>query len=183
MSKQINFFITPEDYEAINTLLIEKEIIVSYRSICGIWEKTLPDLKKEIHQVFLSKKEFLDTIYYNSYINKENKTVPYYDIDSSNILEFSLGGFYPSNIDILHRARLYYPTSFYDNNGEYFYKSKEFIDWCDDFRKVLKKRFLKRYEKEDMFWYSQSAIDWIESHNAKLTFGGQKWESCTPRSV
>jgi hypothetical protein len=175
MSKQINFFITPDDYESINSILIEKNVLISRYEEYGIWRKKLPDEISNYNSYYISDERFLSSVYCELFSNIENNKFYYYDELRSNILQFDLGGFHPLSSHKLQRGRLYFHTGYYNDDDEYIHKSNEFIGWCDDFRKVFKKRFLKRYEKEKEYWYSKSAIDWIEKNNAVFGRDGMSW--------
>lgn len=175
-SKQLNFFITPEDYSRINEFIIQQKAKILLNQDLSnevdiFFRDELPD-NNQIFQVYLSLNKFEDNII----ILTTKKGLKYFDIQESCILEFSFGGFYPSNPNILQRARFYYTKSFYDNNGVATGKRNDFVLWCDDFIKEFKKEFLIKYSKEKEFLYSKSAIDWIEKNEAKETEGGLGWE-------
>lgn len=176
-SRQLNFFITPKDWEPISHFLAENHIKVMIdESLNSDYENdgNLPTEEDEIYQVFLTRKEFLDDIEIK--ITDTNK-IKYYSITTSPLLEFSMGGFYPYNRNILQRARFYFKGGYYNDEDVYVNKSNEFTDWAQDIMKQFKKRFLVSYPKQKDFLYSQSAIDWIEAHDAKYTNGGQEWQA------
>lgn len=174
-SKQLNFFITPDDYSKIDEFIVkQKAIIILNQDLLDdskiILREKLPN--DEISQVYLSLTHYLDNII----VSTTNKGLKYFDIQKSCILEFSLGGFYPSNPNVLQRARFYYTKSYYNNNGIATGKRNDFVLWCDDFIKEFKKEFLIKYSKEEEFLYSKSAIDWIEKNEARETEGGLRWK-------
>lgn len=175
-SKQLNFYITPEEHQKINEFIARKGAIILLK------EKIYSDNKIEfqtelptndIFQVYLSNNEFIKKLKINT--SKEKK-IKYFDIDESYLLEFSLGGFYPHDRNILQRARFYYVKSFWNDQDILEKKSTDFTLWCDDFIKDFRKEFLKIFPKEKTFFYSDSAIKWIEDNNASETGGGLSWK-------
>lgn len=176
-SKQLNFFITPEEHSRINNMILEKGIIVLLDEKIKSTEdfevlNTLPDIEEEIFQVYLTSPRFIDKIF----IKSTKNGIKYFEIDRSYLLEFSLGGFYPYDTTLLQRARFYYVKSFYNTYDDLEKKSNPYFEWCEDVIKTFRKEFLKRYSKEKEFFYSQSAIDWIEKNNAVETGGGLGWK-------
>jgi hypothetical protein len=172
MSKQLNFFITQEDHNRTNLLLQENEIFVLTNNKISMWQNVLPKNEDEIFQVYLGCKRFFDNVYlYTNEFTGEK----HIDILKSNILEFSLGGFYPYDRNVLQRARLYCPTEYYNDVDVLVKKPKEYISWCNSVIKIFKTKLLKRFEYETTYFYSQSAIDWILTNNAQLTMSGQSW--------
>ncbi|TPD73745.1 hypothetical protein [Flavobacterium microcysteis] len=175
-SKQLNFFITPKDWEAISVFLSENQIkVLVDESLNGDYENDgkLPNEDDEIYQVFLTRKEFLSDIKINT---TDTNKIRYYSITLSPLLEFSMGGFYPYNKNILQRARFYFKSGYYNEQDIYVNKADEFTNWAQEVMKQFKKKFLISYPKQKDFLYSHSAIDWIEAQNAKYTNGGQGWE-------
>ncbi|MBD1435206.1 hypothetical protein H8B06_20475 [Sphingobacterium sp. DN00404] len=173
-SKQLNFFITPEDHEEINEFMFQKDIYAVTDKYIQNDEnpiKKIPDMKAKIFQIYFLRKEDFDSL--KTLSTKNN--IFYFDNLTSPLLEFSLGGFYPYDKNLLQRARFYYIKGFYEN-GTFVDKADDFLEWSDSIIKDFKKRFLKRYSKGDGFWYSESSIRWIEEHKAVLINGGQQWE-------
>lgn len=171
-SKQLNFFITPEDYYPINTFLKECNAIILINDNIGKENNisnSIVDLNEEIKQVFLTRNNFLKDIV----IKTIEDDISYYYITSSPLLEFSIGGFYPYDKNSLQSARFYYIKAYYDENGDFVSKHEDFINWCDEIFKKFKKKFLKKYSKD--CYCSESAIKWIELNDAVLNNGGQQW--------
>ncbi|TJZ53602.1 hypothetical protein FAZ15_16340 [Sphingobacterium olei] len=176
-SKQLNFFITPEDYNEIDHFIKEKSALVLVKQYIdkrnnGI-QKELPNLDEEIFQVYLTKEVFLKDIE----ILSADNGIKYFENWLSPILQFSLGGFYPYDKNLLQRGRFYYVTGAYNSKGDFVYKTTDFVQWSDSIIKDFKRLFLKKYSKGDGFWYSESAIQWIEEHDAVLINGGQEWQA------
>lgn len=171
-SKQLNFFITPEDYNSVNSFLKECGAIILAAGDIGKEENistSIIDLNEDVKQVFLTRNEFFEQVIVKTLENN----ISYYYITSSPLLEFSLGGFYPYDKKSLQRGRFYYIKAYYDSNGNFVYKSENFISWCDEIFEKFKKNFLKKYSND--CYCSESAIKWIELNNAILNNGGQQW--------
>ena len=174
-SKQLNFFIVPNDYPKINEFIIKQEAIVLANqdisdNVKIIFRNKLPD--NQIFQIYLSTKNYTDDII----ISTTSKGKKYFNIQESCILEFSLGGFYPYDTNVLQRARFYYVNSFYDKNGNMIKKRNDFTLWCDNFIQEFKKQFLIKYDREKEFLYSEFAIKWIEENEAIETEGCLQWK-------
>ncbi|OCA77104.1 hypothetical protein BBI01_01180 [Chryseobacterium artocarpi] len=176
-SKQLNFYITPNDYERINTMISENDIIVLCKSKIFadnniVYTNKLPNIDEEIFQVYFTDSRFLERIK----ILSTNNGIRYFDIDESYLLEFDLGGFYPYDRTILQRSRFYYVKSFYNAESNLEKKSDLFCDWADGIIKNFKNEILRKYSKEKYFFYSESAINWIEENNAIEKPGGLGWK-------
>lgn len=175
-SKQLNFYITPEEHERINKFIIKKGAIVLLNEKISSDSKIelLREIpKNDVFQLYLTNNEFVKKIKINT--TKDNH-IKYFDIDESYVMEFDLGGFYPYDRNILHRGRFYYVKSFWNEKDVLEKKSNDFTLWCDDFIKDFRKEFLERFSKEKTFFYSDSAIKWIEDNNASEAGGGQQWK-------
>ena len=130
-SKQLNFFITPDDYYLIDNFLKENmSIILTDNEIENPNKKDflLVNKNENLNQIYLTKEDFLHEVK----IIKDG--VKYYYLVSSNLLEFSLGGFYSYDKNSLHRARFYYIKAYYEN-GAFIEKSTNFTNWCDELMK------------------------------------------------
>ena len=174
-SKQLNFYITPKDKEAIidflnrnHCCIVVDDYIKEDRNHC----KSLQQVEENIFQIYLAKEEFLKNIKILSTPNG----IEYYDNMISPVLQFDLGGFYPYDKNLLQRARFYYISGYYKDE-KFITKSAQFINWADSLINDFKKEFLIKYSKEKTFFYSKSAIKWIEANNAILVNGGQQWKA------
>lgn len=171
-SKQLNFFITPADYKAIDDFFQVHGSIARNNNVeTQASEVSLQDVTDETHQFYLTKGEFEDNIS----IKVTENGLKYYYIVSSYLLEFSIGGFYSYNQNVLNAARFYYIYAYYGDDDTVVYKSETFVKWCDSIMEKFAEKFLKKYAKHKNNLYSQSAIEWIEANNAKLVNGGQEW--------
>lgn len=161
----------PDDYYLIDNFLKEyKSILLTDDQIENPTKNDFSLINKDedVHQIYLTKEDSLNEV------KIIEDGVRYYYLVSSHLLEFSLGGFYPYDKNSLQRARFYYIKAYYDN-GQFIYKSDNFTHWCDELMKQFKKKFLKKYSKDNNCLYSESAIKWIEFNDAKLLNGGQQW--------
>lgn len=174
-SKQLNFYITPNDREAISVFLEENQCCVMADAYIKAGDNScrkLEQVKEDIFQVYLTKEDYLKNV---TTLSTENG-IEYYDNMISPILQFNIGGFYPYDKSLLQRARFYYVSEYYMNEKT-IRKSAQFIDWADSLMKDFKQKFLIKNKEEKTFLYSQSAIEWIENNNAELVNGGQQWKA------
>ncbi|WP_417368378.1 hypothetical protein [Flavobacterium beibuense] len=167
-SRQINFFISAKDYGIINDYIIRNQIV-----IYGTDTSITNSIDVDTHQVFLTKKEYVE----NLVINFTPNGIRYFDIFKSYLLELSLGGFYPNSKNAMNRGRVYFTKSYYDNDDKICNKSVLLNDLYEEFIKFLKKNLLVRYSGDKDYLYSQSAIEWIETNEAIQTKCGQRWIS------
>jgi hypothetical protein len=166
-SKQINFFITPNDFQYINHFIKTHDIL-----IYNIETEKVDEIKENMHQVFLTKENYIDNLVFSS----TKKGDKYFDIGRSYVLEVSLGGFYTNTKKDFTNGRVYFVMSYYE--GEHLiYKSDSFNKWCEQFIKFLKKDVLKKYPIDKDYLYSQSAIEWINTNDAVQSNSGQCWKS------
>lgn len=174
-SRQLNFFITPEDREEINKFLAEKGAFIFASAYIKPGKnpvEKIPDPVENIFQIYLTKKEYVKDI---KTTGTENVT--YFSPVEEILLEFSLGGFYPGDRTILQSARFYFIEGFWDKNEQFVFKPDEFINWSTDIMSTFKKRFLKKHIKGDFYYYSESAKRWIEENNAVYSRDGQSWKA------
>jgi hypothetical protein len=164
-SKQLNFFITEEDCVLINDFIKKNQGII-YSNDTLILES----INSETYQLFLTHRNFIEDIV----INSTPKGVKYFDIGRSYLLEFSSGGFYKNDFNSLHRGRLYYIKSYYEDSF-LIEKADEFNKWCNNIFTFMKKNILNKYSLDKGYLYSASAIRWIEINSAKQTQDGLLW--------
>jgi hypothetical protein len=170
-SKQINFFITIDDYEKISNFfiinsalfirqpLITKEIVFE--------EKITEKAEGEFSKICISKRGY-ETEIDNKYIEKQG----YYLINGwdSLIFEFSVGEHLKKE-NVLEKSRLYYIKGVYKGD-QIISKDPEFTEWVDDIFKKFKKEFLIIGERKELF--SKNALDMIEKKNGKLSTDATK---------
>lgn len=173
-SLQLNFFITPDDLKEIDIFFKEQKYITIKNNV--LKPEILPDydLKgaavEKIFEVYLTEQKFLKNI---SFKYLEEKNYYYVYERSSEVVQFSIGGFYPYSDKELHRSRLYYVIKYYDANDQLVSKNEEFLQWANQFFKSFKKRFLKL---SNGIYFSEKAQNWVSNNNARLVKGGLKFE-------
>ncbi len=180
-SKQINFFIVPEDLPIINSFFIEHNCLIMSNNVSQIIMSSNYDLTKasaeNIHEVFLSKKDFKKNILYK-YLANQNYY--YFDDTRSYVIQFSIGFFYPNNTKELHSSRLYCKHKFYDKDGILIRKPAYFIDWASHIFKEFKKKFLKSDKRFSGFYFSANSLEWINHNKAKNSQDGHSF--CSQQS-
>jgi len=173
-SKQINFFITPEDVPEIDIFLKEKGCVFIRNNAPSprmAFEYDIVNNKEQVFQVYLTKEEFRNKVMFKFIDSKSY----YYVYDTkSDVIEFSIGGFYPYSSRELHRGRFYYVFGYYDSEENVVQKDFEFINWADDLFKDFKKQFLKKAPELTSDFISDRAIEWAKRNHAKPMEGGQK---------
>lgn len=174
-SKQFNFFITRDDSQLITDffskfecdIILEKndELYPLSTRIC------FNDVPLNVFKIYLTNSKYLS----NLHILETPKGIKYVDDLRSNVIEFSLGGFYPYNSNILQRARLYIVTEYFDSRGVLIKKESDFLDWSNVVIKKFKEELLLKYSKDPNVYYSENAIRWIEEVNANKSMDGLAW--------
>jgi hypothetical protein len=164
-TKQINFFIHPDDWDEIRIFNKNHEVIM-IESVLDA--NGLPKLVETafMFQVFLTKQEFID-----KGLVKFKAENSYLDVLRSNVIEFGTGGFYSNSDKILNRARLYCNLRYWDDEI-IIEKNNDFIIWSNHYFKQFKKKFLNENEFDKEFKMSINAITWAKSNKAKLTDNG-----------
>jgi hypothetical protein len=169
MSKQLNFFIVPDDlvsiYDFFNAHGVRYTPARS-KSPDDLVLYTFPFKHgKDYEQNYLTSKEFTD---YLTFIYDEKKQIYSLDLQKSYVLEFDPGGFYPSSSKVLHRARFYCKTSYFVTNNESVVKSDEFKCWVDKIFRLFKKQFLIRTDYDKSILFSERAVSWMKENNGKI---------------
>lgn len=173
-SKQINFFITPDDMKEINIFLQKENCVIVRNNVSTpsmAFGYDIVNNKEQLFQVYLTKEELKSKVLFK-HISSQNY---YYVYDTkSDVVEFSIGGFYPYSNKELHRGRFYYVFEYYNDDGSITQKDPEFIQWADNIIKKFKKEFLKKAPEFTSDFFSDRAIDWARSNHAKPIEGGLK---------
>lgn len=149
-SKQINFFIVPEDWPTINKFLKEAGaslIKVPILKIDHIFNESIND-DTEAHQIYLTNE-----VRRNEIVLNPHKAGYYVDVVKSNTIEFNRGGFYPNSNKILHRARFYTVFKYYDDNGDFILKDESFVKWQMISIGYLKRSFLEKVILTKIFFF------------------------------
>ncbi|MBS1660911.1 MAG: hypothetical protein JST68_07645 [Bacteroidetes bacterium] len=173
-SSQLNFFMLPEDWSVFQDFMIKRSIIIVKHKTNNIDDFFLDpyDIKIEHDRppfhIALTHLDFSDNILYTY-----NETSKIYDlnIQKSNIIEFSTGGFYASNFNKLHRARFYCVNSYYVSNEEVVAKNTEFKKWGTNTYRSFKRTFLTKYKDEKFILFTESTLKWMEENNAQIDGG------------
>ena len=165
-SKQLNFFITTQDWGEIENFLMNRNCLIVQNNIRNVQDafERKSILNDKGFQIYLSRLEHKEDV-----ILKHLKSKDYYYVDilKSYTVEFSFGGVY-SNRKELRRSRFYYVTKYYDADGNVIEKDSDFIKWADSVFKDFKKTFLQRSGLDTEFLFSDSAIKWYKNNHAEL---------------
>lgn len=168
-SKQINFFLTPDDLPAVNDFLSNMNCVVIKRHSLQPEQPVKYDLginQDELHQVCLCRPEDLTKLVF---VYLDNREEYYIDTNKSNCVEFSLGGFYMDNEKELHSSRLYFTAQFFIDGG-ISKKDEGFINWADGVFKSFKKRFLiKDKDLVELKYVTENFIKWVNEKKAFVT--------------
>jgi hypothetical protein len=173
-SKQLNFFVTPADWENIDTFFKRQEIVYvknrlvdksdfKYNSFFGE--------NKSPHQIFFTNVGYTSNIFFHF---DEVRKDYYPDRLKSYLVEFDLGGFNQADEKALHRGRFYYAKSYFATNGETIEKQKKFTDWADKIIKSFEKEFLRKIESEKFIYFSESALMLLENKSGTMDKPGLK---------
>ena len=169
-SKQLNFFIVPQDLATIYAFFNEHDIYYVKKSTMGmdsgnIKLERFPYLGTPFEQIYLSSQTFKS----NSNLILDRTSDSYaLDIDKSYILQFNPGGFYPASSKILHRGRFYCTTSYFVSNREIVGKGDDFKNWVDFIFKLFKKKFLIKLGDQKNILFSPNTIEWMREKNGKV---------------
>ncbi|HVG17081.1 MAG TPA: hypothetical protein VM935_19065 [Chitinophagaceae bacterium] len=174
-SKQINFFLAPNDLNDVAVFFKEKGCHILKRRVDYPTNRVDYDFvsnKEEIFQVYIYSSPFTDKIEFQ-YLEEEQ----YYYVDSlrSFCIEFGIGGFYPYSDKELHRSRFYYVHKYYNTEGILISKEKKFINWADNIFKEFRKYFLTLSQDFKGVYFSDKALELTKNYNAKLVNGGLKF--------
>jgi len=168
-SKQLMFFIIPEDLPAIYSFFNTHNIKYTRENVMSadhiLLQKLPPGEGEPWEKLYLVCGDFSQNIFFNKSRTGDGYTI---DIHRSYVLEFSPGGFYPYSSKILHRARFYCPTQYFVSNGESVAKSDEFKSWVDKIFKSFKKDFLIKFGDEKRILFSKRTVAWMEQNGGKI---------------
>jgi hypothetical protein len=173
-SKQINFFLAPEDFPKVITFINEnggtiykrhadtKDKPVRYNHLIN---------EESIYQVCVCKEGRTKIL---SFEYLEERKDFYIEIGKSNCMEFSFGGFYPYSDKELHRSRFYFVTKFYEGD-ELVKKDEEFLTWADEVLKKFRKQFLMKAKDLSNAYVTVNFIEWVKKTEARMTSDGTKF--------
>jgi hydroxymethylpyrimidine pyrophosphatase-like HAD family hydrolase len=173
-SKQINFFLAPEDLPKVITFINENGGVI-YKRHADTKDKpvkyNLLINEESIIQVCVCKEEYTAFL---SFEYLQNRKEFYIEIGKSNCIEFSFGGFYPYSDKELHRSRFYFVTKYYEGD-ELVKKDEEFLAWADDVLKKFKKQFLIKAKELSDYYVTANFIEWVKKTEARPTPDGTKF--------
>lgn len=174
-SKQVNFFLAPEDLAEGIKFFADNgcEVIKRYTRKAG--QPVYFDVEKNqdfVFQVCLCKSEYLETLIFTYLDTRQEYSI---DTTKSNVIEFSIGGFYPYSDKELHRSRLYFVSQYYEGDG-LFQKDEEFLLWADNIFKAFKKAFLVKDKSilTDIYG-TKNFIEWATKTKAVMAVDGSKF--------
>ena len=170
-SRQLNFFILPDEWGKINQFLLDSEIAVISQPIYDIGKMYTDDITQkkpgDFDKVYLTSGRFRESIK-TEYI----ETQEYYLVDDyqSCAIAFSRGGFYQGSPYQLHRARLYLVSSYYDKSGTIVKKDEEFLKWSAKIIKGFKDKFLLKDSLGNTL--SEGVVKWMKENDRKVSPSG-----------
>jgi hypothetical protein len=170
-SKQINFFIVPDDWAMIGEFFKKAGVHVIKVPLLKADHLVKSHLNQDLEasQVYLTNEDYKRKI-----VLTPQKTGYYVDVVRSSAIEFSRGGFYPYSDKILHRGRLYSVFKYYNDDGILTVKDSDFKEWADVIYKSFKKNFLKKTKIDNDFLFSENAIKWMLENKARVDAAGVK---------
>jgi len=171
-SSQLNFYIHPDDLAEIEPFL--KGLGALFISQPTIDDRSpfinsirYPKPENQFDKIYLVQNASLTNLIFDK-IDKQDyfliRDIPSY------VVEFSRGGFLFDK-NRLERSRLYFVTSYNENNLEIM-KSKEFVNWSKKIFKEFKKNFLIKTSWGRDYYFSKRVIDWRETNKAELDPAG-----------
>ncbi|HMH20161.1 MAG TPA: hypothetical protein VK563_00225 [Puia sp.] len=167
-SKQLNFFIVPEDLENIYSFFNKnniKYIKISGPGINNMVLDSFPYRGKMSDKIYLSCDDF-----YPKIVMEYDNFKKSYIVDSykSYLLEFNRGGFHPTDTKTLDRGRFYCTTSYFVSNGEVVKKNDDFKLWVDKIFRTFKKEFLMKLGDQRHILFSSKTLKWMEETGGKI---------------
>lgn len=182
MGRQINFFLHPDDNKDFEVLLKSFGDIVFLpyyhhdNKVSTIEDTQIHDIVKEGTRVYLVRPEDIKDVKL-TYIAKFN----YWLVEDtgSPVLHFDRCTF---NENKIQRGRLYFhPQSVKDMT--WLKKSDDFVNWADNIIKTVRRKLKKHKHEMGSYSYTEflgpKALDWLNTNNAVVVFGGQELESST----
>lgn len=177
MSRQVNFFLHPNDQKDFDTLLksFGEVVLIPYHhhdnKISTVGDTIIHDLKKEGSRIYLVRPQDFKEIkleYYqnfNCWFVADNK-LP--------VLHFDRSVFKDNKI---HSGRLYFQPQFVDNM-QWNKKSDDFINWADNIIKTLRRKLKKYKHKMGKYEYTEylgeAALKWLIDNKAEVSAGGHE---------
>jgi hypothetical protein len=172
-SKQLNFFIAPDEYREVKNFLSEEKVLIfpSRRDEILLDNSDMIIHRKSILQIYLTTNHFEKDVHYK-YV--ENRNYYYIDIVKSDVIEFDLGGFYPDSYKDYYSGRLYVIGKYFENRMAVS-KPEEFIAWSNNLFKKFKRKFLKKIDPLSLRYTSANFDDWVKKNGATLSRDGSTY--------
>jgi hypothetical protein len=160
-SKQLNFFIHPDDLISIESFFLQKEVVIIRQPTLdtdAFFSDSLFSPPNTLHfnKVYVTKRDFEDKVFFRWVEPQKYYLV---EVEPSYVVEFSFDGF-SDNMTKLHRSRFYFIK--YDS-ADAFEKNADFIKWANEMIKDFKSSFLCSLESR---FYSEKALQWMKMKNA-----------------
>lgn len=171
-SKQINFYLMPEDISEIDKYLQEKDLSVynNYSTNSNLQKLDSLLQTKILGKIssikYVTSGDFIEQIN-NQFIERQN----YYSIDaiSSPVIEFLI----PKNIisgNIIHSGRIYYIHSYYNSQNLLVSKSDAFLKMSSELFKWIKKNFKNvKLPGFESYLISERTEVWMKTTGGKLS--------------
>ncbi|HPS89446.1 MAG TPA: hypothetical protein PLC35_05675 [Methanosarcina vacuolata] len=172
-SNQINFFTLPEELLKFEEILLKHDALFIKQPIYDLNDIYTNTTLYEKHEsqfskIYLTTKEFRKNII----IEKVEKQSYYLvNVLLSEVVEFSRGGFLHNNFNRLERGRLYYISSYFENNLQ-VEKSAEFIKWANTITSIIKREILTKRKTNSVSYLSKKVEDWMVVNNAIIHKSG-----------
>lgn len=163
MSKQVNFFITPNDYKELFELVDSDDnlLLLKHRDLMKAGypvDDFISFIEREV-KFYLSKELLFDKVVWES--DGQSKYI-YPSIAESPIIEFGCPRIFDQT---LKRGRIYFTEWYHDRCEGRIKKEHRFLKWANRIFRNLK----KSYSKIDTVNYaSKSAIKLLESGYKKM---------------
>lgn len=157
ISKQINFFHSDSDIDKFINFFKENKFILYPYKIKSLDEIKKSDLssQKRIEIIHDTDKVQFDFI--------EKQGYYLFNPEKSYAIEFLICDKIQENK--IEAGRLYYTAKFYDN-GQFTFKSDEFVKEANNLYKKFKKQFLKKTKHSQSWYFTEDINNLFEQNNA-----------------
>lgn len=171
-SKQINFFMMPEDEKEFESYLKQTKQ-VSFLAV-PMYHQELRVMNsfgsqdpegKSWSTIYLVLTDDLEKIIIN-YVPGPS----YYLLDElrSPVIQF-MRCYYDFSNKKIRRGRLYLNTGYYNQNREWVWKEQEFLDWANNVFKWFRRHFKNQKLKGFEGWLvTQRTAEWVEKEGGEL---------------
>lgn len=170
-SKQLNFYVLPQDLVNVQSFLMANGLLLIKEPIMSNIDSIFTDSVVDPYPTPATFKYYLVHKKHSSEIKLEwIEKQKYFVVDycKSPVIEFARGYFVPGVKDLeLTRARLYFVTAYYENN-ELVRKDAEFVTEATKLIDKFKKQLLVKHKSFQADWSSPAVIKWIEQEGVKL---------------